>query len=197
MLDFLKKKKWLIICLTILIIFLVTVIVLLCNTVFKSEYEELSDKLEKKNKEYTAIKTKYDKSENDNKEKETKINELSQEEKQNEINNNIKSLEKKVEELTDTKNSLETEVAKLKEDVIKTKGQAKSYPAGYLTAGTDFETGRYKIYGGSSNFVVHSAGGSLRVNIILGSYGIDEYVYTFSVGDKVEARSSFKMIPIE
>lgn len=83
-------------------------------------------------------------------------------------------------------------------DIIKVSGKAKSYPAGDLTAGIDFPVGRYKIYGGSSNFIVHDADGWLRVNIILGSkYGVSEYIYTFAEGDQVRAESAFKMVPVK
>ena len=64
-------------------------------------------------------------------------------------------------------------------------------------AGEDFEVGRYKIYGGSSNFIVYSRYGDLEVNTILGDWGVEEYVYTFNNGDEIEAHSSFKMQPIQ
>ena len=85
----------------------------------------------------------------------------------------------------------------MNEDVITAKGKAKTYTAGQLVAGEDFEVGRYKIYGGNSNFIVYSRWGDLEVNTILGDWGVEEYVYTFNEGDEVEAHSSFKMQPIE
>ena len=127
----------------------------------------------------------------ENKEQEkinSKIEELKNE--QEELENDIKNKESE-------KTSLEKEIDKLNGDVITAKGKVKTYPAGQLTAGEDFEVGRYKIYGGSSNFVVYSRFGDLEVNTILGDWGVDEYVYTFNEGDKVEAHSSFKMQPIE
>ena len=130
--------------------------------------------------------------------------EYSEEEKQAEIE--IAKRETEIEELEKIKSdyesqveSLESQIEKLKDDVITIAGSPKTYPAGYLTAGKDFEVGRYKIYGGSSNFIVYSSEGRLRVNIILGSgsFAVNDYVYTFSHGDEVQANSSFTMVPIE
>lgn len=111
----------------------------------------------------------------------------------------IKDLDKKKSDLEDQVEGLESQIVKLKADVITVAGSPKTYPAGYLTAGTDFEVGRYKIYGGSSNFIVYSSDGRLRVNIILGSraHTVSEYIYTFSRGDDVQANSSFRMVPVE
>ena len=110
----------------------------------------------------------------------------------------IKNLDKKKADLTKEIASLQGQVDKLKQDIIKATGSTKSYPAGELYAGVDFPVGRYRIHGGSSNFVVYSASGYLRVNIILGSsYGVSEYIYRFEQGDKIEARSSYKMTPIQ
>ena len=101
------------------------------------------------------------------------------------------SLEKQI---SDAKAQLD----KLNGDIIKATGSAKTYPAGYLTAGQDFPVGRYKIYGGSSNFIVYSSYGDLMVNIILGrQFGVSEYIYRFSSGDEVQSGSSFKMIPVQ
>ncbi|MBQ3408946.1 MAG: hypothetical protein IJH12_07075 [Clostridia bacterium] len=151
----------------------------------ENEYSELSDNQQTLSTNYDSLQKKYDGLENNYKE-------VTQEKYQSELTSKISELEK-------NKSNLETQVDKLSKDVITLKGAEKSYPAGYLTAGTDFEVGRYKIYGGSSNFIVHSSSGSLRVNIILGhgSYDVSEYLYTFKLGDEIDARSSFKMVPIE
>lgn len=108
-------------------------------------------------------------------------------------------------DLTAQKGALENEVASLQgqlealnADAIRIKGEARQFPAGYLYAGQDFDAGRYKVYGGSSNFIVYSSGGTLRVNIILGgAYGVEEYIYTFASGDEVQAGSAFSMVPVE
>ena len=133
-----------------------------------------------------------------------KISTLQKDEEQQKINDKIQDLKEDQEELEEDinskkseKNSLEEEIERLNEDVITAKGKAKTYPAGQLVAGEDFEVGRYKIYGGNSNFIVYSRWGDLEVNTILGDWGVEEYVYTFNEGDEVEAHSSFKMQPIE
>ena len=130
--------------------------------------------------------------------KEKEIRELQQEDRKKEVQNNIKTLENKQEELTKEKETLESQVTSLKQDVIKIKGEPKTYPAGQLIAGEDVPIGKFKIYGGKSNFQVYSSTGRLQVNIILGgSYGVDEYIYTFKADDKIEASSSFKLVEVE
>lgn len=133
-----------------------------------------------------------------------KISTLQKDEEQQKINDKIQDLKENQEELEEDINSkksekisLEKEIERLNEDVITAKGKAKTYPAGQLVAGEDFEVGRYKIYEGNSNFIVYSRWGDLEVNTILGDWGVEEYVYTFNEGDEVEAHSSFKMQPIE
>ena len=158
----------------------------------QKDYKNLSSK-------YSSIEKELENSESELESSKKQIQELQQEEKQNEIKNNIKTLEDKVAELTTQKQDLENQINTLSQDVIRIKGEAKTYPAGHLTAGVDIPTGKYKIYGGSSNFVVYSASGSLQVNIILGSgrYNVSEYIYTFKSGDKIEANSSFKLVEVE
>lgn len=112
--------------------------------------------------------------------------------------NEIKELEDIKSKLQSEISQLETKIKNLKSDVIKITGKEKKYPAGYFTVGVDIPPGRYKIFGGSSNFVVHNAGGRLRVNIILGkSYGVKEYIYTFEEEDQVQAESTFKLVPVQ
>lgn len=123
------------------------------------------------------------------KEKEEILAKLEAEE--NKLNLNISGLQEK-------EKSLNEQIEKLNGEVAKAKGQPKTYPAGHLTAGTDIPVGKYKIYGGNSNFVVYSSTGSLEVNIILGTrFGVEEYIYTFKTGDKIEANSSFKLVEVE
>ncbi len=196
--NFLKNNKWLLVSSSIAIIFLVIIVILLYTTVFKTDYDILKKDATKKNEEYSELKTKYSTIQKDNEEKNKQIAQLNQQEKQDEINKTIKDLEEKVIKLTEERQSLETQIENLKSDVVKIKGEPKTYPAGHLTAGTDIPIGKYKIYGGSSNFVVYSAYGNLEVNIILGSrYGVEEYIYTFKSGDKIEADSSFKLIEVK
>lgn len=122
-------------------------------------------------------------------EKQNELEELQS--KEDELNSEISLLEGK-------KQTLNSEIEQLNGEVIKLKGEPKTYPAGHLIAGTDVPIGKYKIYGGNSNFAVYSSYGELEVNIILGgSYGVSEYIYTFKAGDKIEARSPFKLIALE
>lgn len=123
-------------------------------------------------------------------EEQNKLKELQT--KESELNSKISSLENK-------KQTLNTEIEQLNGEIIKLKGEPKAYPAGQLTAGTDLPVGKYKIYGGNSNFVVYSSTGALQVNIILGSgsYNVSEYIYTFKTGDMIKANSSFKLVAVE
>ena len=108
---------------------------------------------------------------------------LGKNDKQAEIKQTIDNLKKEEDSLKNQKQQLENEVNVLKSDIIKLKGEPKTYPAGHLTAGIDIPIGKYKIYGGSSNFVVYSAYGDLNVNIILGSgySSVNEYIYIHSL----------------
>jgi len=140
------------------------------------------------------------------KEKDTETWILEDSTAQKNIENEIKELEEKKEILSkeisgleNEKSNLDTSIEKLNSDIIKLKGEPKTYPAGKLVVGVDVPIGKYKIYDGSSNFVVYSSYGKLEVNIILGkgSHGISEYIYTFKEDDKIEADSSFKLVAIE
>lgn len=111
--------------------------------------------------------------------------------------------------LDESKAALEGEVAGLEErinalqgEVVRISGEPIQFPAGVFYAGQDFEVGRYKIYDGSSNFFVENSSGRNEVNIILAKPGNrydnpSEYIYKFSAGEQIEARSSFKMVPVE
>ena len=128
---------------------------------------------------------------------------LSEAEQETEIQ--VAKLKKEKKHLERQKSNLQIEVAQLerkigelKKEAIKIAGRTKKYPAGYLTAGVDFPLGRYKVFGGSSNFVVYDASGRLRVNIVLGGrVGVDEYIYNFEEGDEVVAHASFKLVLIK
>ena len=156
----------------------------------KDEKEEITLKNENN-------KSKNKKCEAENKKLSEKNDELSKEEYQNNLKSEIKKLE-------DKKASLQQEVDKLSQDIIRIKGEPKSYSAGHYTAGTDITPGRYKITSNSKtgNFFVYSSGGDLEVNIIIGKsdyydIGLDEYIYTFKSGDKVESTTPFSITPIE
>lgn len=192
-------KKWWFWTIIVLGLLLIVLIVVLISTNVSS-----SLKIQRAEESALNLKNENNKVQAQFKELTDKISALQKDEEQEKINSKIKELKNEQEELENDiktkkseKSSLEKELKKLNEDIITAKGKAKSYPAGQLIAGEDFEVGRYKIYGGSSNFVVYSRFGDLEVNTILGDWGVDEYVYTFKEGDEVEAHSSFKMQPIE
>ena len=106
-------------------------------------------------------------------------------------------LEKRVATLNAEAETLTDQIAEMQESIIRIAGESRTFPAGVLYAGTDFEPGRYRVYGGSSNFFVERGGRNV-VNIILsGRHGVSEYIFTFRSGDVIEARSAFRMIPVE
>lgn len=188
---------WTIIGLTILLIILITAYVFIdikWNIKEKDYRSSISSLKEENNKIQLTIK-----------ELSEKNSSLQREEEKNKIKEEIEELKadkqkiaEDIEAKKEEKTSLEQKLKELEDEVITVKGKGKTYPAGYLTAGKDFEVGRYKIYGGSSNFIVYSKYGDLRVNIILGGkYGVEEYIYTFEDGDEIKAGSSFKLRPIE
>ncbi len=173
--------------LAIIIIMLIAIIIIIAN-----EKSIATEKLEAQNTRIIRLEQKI-KSNNE------QILMLGKNDKQKEIKQIVDTLKSEKESLESQKKQLETEIDMLKGDIIKLKGEPKTYPAGHLTAGIDIPLGKYKIYGGNSNFVVHSSSGSLKVNIILGSgsFAVNEYIYTFSMGDRIQANSSFKLVAVE
>lgn len=187
---------WTIVSLTILSIILIITIIFTNIAA--------SNKLKAEERNLSTLKEDNNKIQKEFLEMNNKISELQRDEEQKKISEEIdklkdeqKSLEEDIKDKESEKSSLEKELKKLNGEVLTAKGKAKSYPAGQLVAGEDFDVGRYKIYGGSSNFVVYSRFGELEVNTILGDWGVEEYIYTFNEGDEIEAQSSFKMQPIE
>lgn len=170
---------------------ILAVVLILFIALFAQTYYEKNNMLTSKNIEIENLNKRIESCNE-------QIEKLGKNEKQQEINNNIMQLQNQKQDLETQKTQLETEINTLKGEVIKAKGQPKTYPAGHLTAGTDVPVGKYKIYGGSSNFIVYSAYGTLEVNIILGgTYGVNEYIYTFQSGDKIQASSSFNLVEVE
>ncbi len=181
-----KKNDVKLIIIVLLIIFLVVAIVISIN----------------QSRNYISLKERYSKVK---KEKEEYINTIETQnttisDVQNQLNsfntsdydNQIASLNSEISNLTAQRDSLQSEVTQLD-------GQPQNYSAGYYTAGTNFPTGRYKIYNGSSNFIVYSMYDKLKVNIILGddSYDTQEYIYEFETGDEIQADSSFSIVKVK
>lgn len=185
--DFLQDKSLIIES----ILFVLLTIFTITYSIVKEDKSQLAEEITNIKKENLELSKKVESCYN-------QIKILGKNEKQQELNNQIKKLENKQEELSTQKTELEKQIQQLSEKVVKIKGEPKTYPAGHLTVGTDVPTGKYKIYGGSSNFVVRSAYGSLKVNTILGgTYGVNEYIYEFEQGDKIQAESSFKLVAVE
>jgi hypothetical protein len=83
---------------------------------------------------------------------------------------------------------------------IQAKNEApKVLPAGEFIVGKDVPASRYKAVpnGEGSNFVVYSSSGSLKVNTILGSIGVNEYVFFAESGDQIKTGASVKLIPVQ
>lgn len=114
-------------------------------------------------------------------------------------NGNIAELDNRILALYAEIESLNNQISVLQADVIRIAGESRAFPAGFFVAGEDFPVGRYRIYGGSSNFFVRDRNGRSRVNIIFGTRDthVTEYIYRFAAGDEIEARSAFRMISVE
>lgn len=192
----LMKEKYLAIE-TILLTIVAICVIIICITTKNNE--NMTAKYESLENRYNQTTKDLNKAKEETQSKKKEISELKQEDKIKEIENKINGLNTEVTNLQTQKDSLNTEIATLKEETVKLKGEPKTYPAGQLVAGTDVPVGKYKIFDGNSNFVVYSAYGDLKVNIILGSgsFNVNEYIYTFQEGDKIEARSSFKLVSVE
>lgn len=168
----------------------------------KSKYERLKSEKDKIQADYDEILSNFEdwKTLTDN-EKAARIEMSKHNDEIAKLKSDAKIKQNEIAELEADIEKLKSDIEKYEGELIKAKGSPISLPAGYLTAGTDFDVGRYKVYGGSSNFVVYDSRGDLRVNIILSPYddgfGVTEYIYKFSLGDTVEARSAFKMVPVE
>lgn len=181
-----KKNDVKLIIIALLVIFLVVAIFISIN----------------QSRNYISLKEKYSKAQKENKEYintiETQNTTISDVQNQlssfntADYDNQIASLNSEISNLTAQRDSLQSEVIQLD-------GQPQNYSAGYYTAGTNFPTGRYKIYDGNSNFIVYSMYDRLKVNIILGddTYDTQEYIYEFEAGDEIQSDSSFSIVKVK
>lgn len=114
------------------------------------------------------------------------------------LDNQINDKSNTVVHLDSEISSKNAELDQLKNLIQRTGEEPKKLPAGQFTVGTDLPEGRYLV-SGSSNFVVHSAGGKLKVNTILGnsSVGDGDYVCTLSLGDEMELHARTTFTPIK
>ena len=182
--HFFSKKTRKIIITIIIILFIVIIFIISGVSDYQdTRYNDLNEEYQDLKLHYSSLEKKY--------------KEISKEEEQTKIKEEINNLNSTKNTLQDEVNKLNEQKNQLNSEIISIKGQPLSFPAGYFTAGTDFEAGRYKIYDGNSNFVVYDILGDLKVNIILGNdskYYVSEYIYNFNNGDKIEASSSFKLV---
>ncbi len=91
--------------------------------------------------------------------------------------------------------SKQEELDLLTADVNEAIGQPITLPAGDYVVGEHLPEGRYRVTG-SSNFVARSPGGNLKINIILGNYGVSEYVTTLTNGMTLECRGRDTFTPV-
>lgn len=94
--------------------------------------------------------------------------------------------------------SKQAELDTLTGNIVKAKSEPKTLSAGEFTVGGDLPSGRYNV-SGSSNFVVYSSSGTLKVNTILGEsrVGKGDYVCTLVSGDKMKLSARTTFTPIE
>lgn len=177
---------------------IIVLLLIIVSIILNSNKKDIEEKYKNLSSKYETIKSNLEDKNIELKSMEEQNKRLSKEEKQKELENKISTLESNISSLTTQKQSLQNQIDSINGEIIKIKGQPKTYPAGHLVAGTDVPTGKYKIYDGNSNFAVYSSYGNLEVNIILGGrYGVNEYIYTFNTGDRIEASSSFKLVEIQ
>ena len=101
----------------------------------------------------------------------------------------------KLTELQSQVDDAQSKLNSLNGQVAQASGNPLSFSAGVFYCGTDFPPGRYKIYGGTSNFSAYDSSGSIIINIILGTnkYSVSEYVYTFAKAQTIKSESAFKI----
>lgn len=132
----------------------------------------------------------------------------------NYYNDNAEALSKSLSEKTQKKDELDMEILdrqkrvdslkseiELLENTIRVKQEEPTeIPAGEYTVYPEgsVRPGRYSVTG-SSNFVVRSSSGDLKVNTILGdgSWGVDQYVCNLGSGDTIKASSRCILTPVE
>lgn len=161
----------------------------------EEELDEIQENIDELSDEYDAHKEEFERL-------------LSLVEEEETLIKNIETLNKTLDEKEAKKKALkgdikgkEKELSKIENVVSKTKEDPIELIAGQYIVGTDIPEGRYQAtnIGDGSNFVVHSSGGSLKVNTILGDsiVGSGDYVFFADDGDVIETRGRAKLIPVE
>jgi len=95
------------------------------------------------------------------------------------------------------------ELATIESGIKEKKDAPKVLPAGQFIVGKDIPKGRYKVTTNGtrgSNFKVYDSSGSLVINTIISSlegHGVKEYIALMGDGYIIDARDTFKYIPVE
>ncbi|PLR95901.1 hypothetical protein [Bacillus sp. T33-2] len=115
------------------------------------------------------------------------------------IQSDLGAKQTEIQNLENTIESKKGELAGIEGQIREKKEAPKQLPAGHFVVGRDIAEGRYKVVpvGEGSNFVVYSAGGELKVNTILGSWGVKEYVFFASEGDEIQSEAPTRFVPVE
>lgn len=169
--------------------------------------EILQQKLDQ-DQEYTARKAELDKLNEDIDSQQGLLNELNMYKSNaenlsqalNDKQQQVYDLDLQIQERQGKVDSLNAEIDSLSNTVKVKQEEPTVIPAGEYTvsANGSVRPGRYSVTG-SSNFVVHSSTGDLKVNTILGggSFGVDQYVCNLSSGDNIKAQSRCTLTPVE
>lgn len=119
----------------------------------------------------------------------------------NNLKSTVSTLEKNIKGLKKDKKQLSSDLSRLKKNIIQEEGKPLTFSAGEYSVSSDIPKGRYKIYDGSSNFIVRDYYGDITVNTILDEENegsrVREYIHQFEYGETIEASSSFKLIKVK
>lgn len=180
----------------------------------ESELETINASIEEKEAEVEDISSEIGGLENEHKKLTSEIEEQQElveklddfESIEKELKNNINKLEGELKEKENTVSSLDADIENkqgeldaIGEAITLKEDEPVSLPAGQFVVGYDIDPNRYTAKEGSSNFVVYSSSGSLKVNTILGggTIGVDEYVFFAEEGDVIELEAPAKFYVTE
>ncbi|WP_078555923.1 hypothetical protein [Bacillus alkalicellulosilyticus] len=181
----------------------------------KVNYEELLEKIAEQEGKLTEVEELVAEKEEVVAEKEDLIESKEEEyqkvlkviEGRDSIKSEIKDLESELKlkerELDSIKSNIERkdkELSAISGELKKKQDEPKRLSSGTFIVGHDIPASRYIATpnGGSGNFVVYSATGSLKVNVILGgSIGVPEHVFFAEEGDTIELNNPTRFTPVE
>ena len=156
-----------------------------------TEYQKISASIEEINNEFEEQKAIYDDYTAYKNAKAAKDAEIIQLDATiQEKNNSISSLDADI-------SAKSAELDKLKNAIQRTEEEPKVLTAGHYTVGNDLPPGRY-IVTGSSNFIVYSLWGDLKVNTILGGQiGVESFTCELESGDTMQLSGKDTFTPIK